>query len=197
MKRFICLLSGIVFVGLFSAPVFAQMQDRRMIFDRYECNEPATESKDEDSKCLIELVNVEIAGQKIASDKTFVADAGWLKNLKVRVKNVSGKPLVFVGVSFGMIEGLYEELAPSASWGWGFGLYRGQASNPNDAERKTSKHIILKPNKEIELTFADLRDPDARLLEAAGRMSQIVLRTAIVVFEDGKQVDSFLFIKRN
>lgn len=198
MKSFIFLFPIIVFVGLFSATVFAQTQDRRMIFDEYECREPAAESKDEDSNCLVELVNVQIDGQKITSGKMFVADENWLKNLKVKVKNVSGKPFVFVGVSFGLIEGLYEELAPSASWGWEFGFYRGYASNPNDKKRKISKKVILKPNEEIELTFDDIPDfhKSSGLLRVVGRMSQIVLKTAFVEFEDGKQDDSFIFFKR-
>ena len=199
MKNFIYLFLIAAFVAFIAPPAFAQTQDRRMIFDWYDCDEPAAESDDEDSRCLVELVDVQVAGQKITSGKPFVADGNWLKNLKVRVKNVSGKPFVFVGISFGLIEGLYEELAPSASWSWGFGLVRGKASNPNDKKRKISKIVVLKPNEETELTFADLpKEPaQSRLLEVIAKTSQIVFRPAAVEFEDGTQKDSRLFIRKN
>ncbi|MBK8812705.1 MAG: hypothetical protein IPN69_18510 [Acidobacteria bacterium] len=180
MKNVVYLYLIVAFAAFIPAPALAQTQDRRMVFDRYDCNEPATESEDKDSSCLVELVDVHVGGQKITSGKPFVADENWLKNLKVKVKNVSGKPFVFVQVSFGLIEGLYEELAPSASWGWGFGLSHGKASNSNDKKRKISKVIVLKPNEEIELTFADLADvyKKSSFMQVVGKMSQIVVRTA-------------------
>lgn len=197
MKKFIYPFLIAAFVWLIAAPVSAQTQDRRMIFDRYDCDEPAAESGDEDSSCLVELIDVYVADQKIVSDKPFAADENWLKNLKVKIKNVSGKPFVFVGVSFGLIEGLYEELAPSASWAWGFGFNRGKESNPRAKKRKISKTVVLKPNEETELTFADLADSyESRVfMQAVKNWNQIVLRTATVEFKDGRQEDSRIFIK--
>jgi hypothetical protein len=200
MKSLIYWFSLIAFFGFIAAPVFAQTQDRRMIFDRHDCDEPASESGDEDSNCLVELVDVQIAGQKIISGKTFIADENWLKNLKVKIKNVSGKPFVFVGVDFGLIEGLYEELAPSASWGWAFSLHRGEASSSNDKKRRISKLVVLKPNEEMELNFDDLSDfnkKSSQLMQVIGKTSQIVFITASVEFNDGEQKDSHLFIRKN
>ena len=187
----------IAFVGVIAAPVHAQTQERRMIFDRL-CDEPAAESEDEDNDCLVELIDIQINDQKVTSGKPFVADENWMKNLKVRVRNVSRKPFVFVGIGFGLIEGLYEELAPSASWQWGFGFYRGKPSNPYDENRKISDVVVLKPNKEIELTFNDLPElyKKSGLMDVAGKMSQIVFISAQVEFKDGKQEDSELFIRK-
>lgn len=191
MKNFIYIFLAVAFICFIDASAFAQTQDRRMIFDRYDCGETAA---DEDEPCLVELIDVQIAGQTITSGKPFVADENWLKNLKVKIKNVSGKPFVFVGVSFGLMEGLYEELAPGASWGWGFGLSRGKISNPDDEKKKISKEIVLKPDEEMELNYSDLADfyKKSRLMQVVGKMSQIVLRTATVEFEDGRQENGFL-----
>jgi hypothetical protein len=197
MKNFIRLFLTVAFVGFVVAPAFAQTQDRIMIFDRL-CDEPAAESEDEDSDCLVELIDIQIDGKKITSGKPFIADENWMKNLKVRIRNVSGKPFVAVGLSFGLIEGLYEELAPSASWSWAFGFHRGKSSNPYDENRKISNVVILKPNKEIELTFDDLPElyKKSSLMQVVGKQSQIVFISATVEFKDGKQEDSELFIKK-
>ncbi len=188
---------AIALVGFSVVTAYAQTQDRRMIFDRL-CDEPAAQSDDDDSDCLVELVDVHIGSQKITSGKPFVADENWMKNLKVRIRNVSGKSFVFVGVSFGLIEGMYEQLAPSASWGWAFGFSRGKASNPYDENRKISDVVVLKPNKEIELTFDDLPElyKKSSLMQVVGKQSQIVFITATVEFKDGKQEDSELFVKK-
>lgn len=197
MKKFIYLFLIAAFIWLIAVPVSAQTQDRRIILDRYDCDEPAAESGDEDSNCLVELIGVYVADQKIVSGKVFTADENWLKNLKVKIKNVSGKPFVFVGVSFGLIEGLYEELAPSASWAWGFGLYRGKQSNPRAKKKKISKTVVLKPNEETELTFADLPNSytNSRFMQVVKEWNKIVLITATVEFKDGRQEDSHIFIK--
>lgn len=197
MSYFIHLLLAICLTSLSVTIASAQTQDRRLIFDRL-CNDPAVESKDEDSDCLVELIDIQIGSQKITSGKPFVADENWIKNLKVRIRNISGKPFVFVGVSFGLIEGMYENLAPSASWGWAFGFYRGKASTPYGENRKVSKVVVLAPNKELELTFDNLPKPNkkSRLLEVSGKMRQIVFITARVEFKGGKHKDSYLFIRK-
>lgn len=194
MKNFIHLLLVFSFIGFSGLTASAQTQDRRMIFDKL-CVESAADSADEDSNCLVKLVDVRIGNQQITSGKPFVADENWMKNLKVRIRNVSGKPFVSVGVSFGLLEGLYEELAPSASWGWKFGFYRGKASNPYDENRKISDVVVLKPNEEIELTFDDLPElQKSGLIEVAGKISQIVFIYATVEHKDGKQ--DRLFIRK-
>ncbi len=168
-----------------------------MTFDRL-CDEPAAEDDDEDSRCLVELIDITINGKKITSGKPFVADENWMKELKIRIRNISGKPFIAVGVSFGLIEGLYEKLAPSASWAWGFGFNRGKFSNPYDENRKISEIVVLKPKEEMQLTFDDLPDlyENSRLMQVAGKQSQIVFISATVEFKDGKQKDSDLFIKK-
>lgn len=198
MRNFIHLLFVIALVGFsFANTSSAQTQDRIMIFEN-TCDKPAAESDDEDNRCLVELVDVRIGDQKITSEKSFVADENWMKNLKVRIKNVSGKPFVFASVDFGLIEGLYEKPAPTASWSSGFIFSRGKESDPFNGNIKISDEVVLEPNKEIELTFDDLPSfyRDLTTLETLGKMSQIVLTTAAVEFKDGKQKDSFLFIKR-
>ena len=194
--RYLSLITA--FVAFISAPAFAQTMERRMVLDRHDCDEPASKSEDEDSNCLVELISVQIAGTKIVSGKPFISDENWLSNLKVRLRNVSGRPFFFVGVSFGLIEGLYEELSPGASWGWGFGLFRGTPSDKNSEKRKFSKTVVLRPNEEIELTFSDLPTSYSQspLMQVVGRMSQIVLITSTIEFGDGSQTDSRFFMRK-
>jgi hypothetical protein len=195
MKSFIYLFLVVGFVEFVTAPVLAQTQDRRMIFDSRECYETAAERKEEDSECLVELVDVHIAGQKITSGKMFVADATWLENLKVKVKNVSGKSIVYVSVTFELIEGLYES-PPMGSFRPIFFFDRGNVSDPKDEKREISKNVVLKPNEEIELNFTDLPDfGKSALMQRVGKIGQIVMSDAVVEFEDGKQVRSDLLIK--
>ncbi len=196
MKSFIYLFLVVVFVGFVIAPVLAQTQDRRVIFDSCECYETAAERKKKDSECLVELVDVHIAGQKITSRKIFVADETWLENLKVKVKNVSGKPFAYISVDFELIEGLDTSLLHDGSFRPLAIFDRGSLSNPKYKKRKISKNIVLKPNEEIELNFTDLQDfGKPSVMMVVGKTSQIVIRRTFVEFEDGKQVGSDLLIK--
>ncbi len=185
----------ILIVLLFATLAFTQTQDRRIVFDRANCDDPAAESKDKDSDCFVELISVHIGNQTITSGKPISADENWLKELRVRVRNVSGRSFVAFGVAFGVIEGLYQELGPYESWGWGFALYRGKFSNPDDKKRKISKVVVLKPNEETELNFANY-DPLFPVADLSRKMRQIVLRYAFVEFRNGKQRDSDIFIKK-
>ncbi len=187
-----------------SFSVIAQTKERRIVFNEYTCNQPRSESKDDDSNCLVELKEIFIGSEKIVSGKTFTADENWLKNLKIKIKNVSGKPFIAVAVSFGLIEGLNEKLAPSASWGWVFSLFRGKFSDPNDKKRKISKVVVLKQNEETELTFSDFPSSgvynvyrSAKFEQVIRNWQQIVMKTAFVELKNGTQKDSFLFMKEN
>lgn len=195
MNTFTRLLLTFLFALLFASSVLAQTQDRVIFYDGL-CEESSDDSEDEANKCLLELIDIQVAGKPVVSGKQFVADENWLKNLKIRVKNISGKPFVYVAVGFGLIEGLHEELAPSASWKYGFVFSSGKPSN-QITKTKVSRKIVLKPNEEIELTYSNLPELYKQVLGKAseGTFSKSVFVSATVEFRNGEQKDSRLPVR--
>ena len=183
-------LTFLICVLLCTLNICGQKKERILIYDRL-CSNPASASRDKDSDCLVELVDLRIGDDKIISGKPFTADENWLKDLRVKVRNVSGKPFVFIQVAFGLMAGLNDELGPSESWAWGFGFFRGKYSDPLSGV-KPSKEIVLKPNEVIELSFVD---SDASTNEMLNKHSfqKAVFRLADIQFKNGTLRDSYFF----
>ena len=52
----------------------------------------------------IEIIEIKVAGVPVTLGQPFTAGEDWLKDLTVRVRNVSAKPMVWVSMGFGMPE---------------------------------------------------------------------------------------------
>jgi len=82
-----------------------------------------------DDSGVLQLLGLKIGERSIALNEIFVADENWLKELKITVRNVSGKDLRCVGISLGVLDGLDTKLGPRESWGWKMNYTNGQCSN--------------------------------------------------------------------
>src|SRR5689334_17518349 len=116
-RRTILLL--IVSTLLSAYPVLGQVKKRVIPFPEW------ASSSAEDNEVLLEVVEIKVAGKPIVLGRTFDADENWLKDMVMRVKNVSNKAIITFGLSGGFLEGIDEELQPYASyqyalgWDWG------------------------------------------------------------------------------
>lgn len=171
---------------LFSLPILAQAQNRIIRLP---------EREGEDYNHLLEIIDVQVAGNPVAFDKTFFADENWLKNLKFRVKNVSGKPMMYVALGFGLFEGINQELKPYASYQYGFVFSYGK---PSDSKDKVTGKVFLKPNEEVELSYDSLSELERKVLGKAGEgiFCKAEFMIARVQFKDGTFEDSDLVIRK-
>ncbi|HEX8844823.1 MAG TPA: hypothetical protein VF791_09285 [Pyrinomonadaceae bacterium] len=152
---------------------------------------------DEDDRPLVELIDIQVARNRIAPGKPFIADEHWLKNLKIRVKNVSGKRMICLALTFGLLEGINQELQPSASWGYKFGFQFGKFYE-GKVEVETTSKIFLQPNDEVELTYESLDNFTKQALGKVGEgtFHKAEFLGALVQFEDGEWKDSDLLIRQ-
>lgn len=140
MKRFFLTLA---FMSFASFTIFAQTENRII---KIEKNSIARA----DDKTFLEITNLKVGNNNIFLNEAFTADENWLKNIKIKVKNVSEKTLTCVAIVFGLLEGIYEELEPQMSWGDKLALYYGNCSEKN------KKKFKLKNGEEVELTYDNI-----------------------------------------
>lgn len=185
------LFLALIFSLLFMSSAHAQMQDRVMF--SCEGGNKSCEKVDDDknSKCYLELVDIQIAGQSVVFGKQFSADEKWLKNLKIQVKNVSSKSFVYVNLAFILIEGLHEE--PVLPWKHFFVFSKGVASD-RTAKTRVSDKVILKPSQEIELNYDGFPQLYKEWLGKAGEgtFKKSAFTIATVESENGEQEYSCL-----
>lgn len=186
----------LIFTLLLSLSTFAQTQNRVIYFSD-KTIEFDEQSAGDDEAPSLELIYIQIAGNQITSGKQFAADENWLKNLKIRVKNVSSKPIAYLELVFGLLEDIDEELEPSASWRFAFGFQCGKPIE-NKAKVKTKDEILLQPNEEVELTYESMNELTKSTFAKTGEgtFHKAQFRIARVQFETGEEKDSYLFIRK-
>ena len=175
----------LVFVMILSLSATAQTQKRVInVFD-----------ENKDSEQLLELIDIKIDSKSIVVGKQFKADENWLKDLKIRVKNISGKPLVCFGLSFGLIEGIKQELEPYASYRYGFTFSYGK---PIKEQFNVSEKVLLQPNEETVLTYDSLDNLYREVLGKVGEgtFHKAKLMSISVQFENGEWKDTGLLIRK-
>src|SRR5437763_6711179 len=115
-KRFY--LAVVPLILLFPAHVFPQIQSRII---------RSHETSDADG-WLLELTEVQVAGQQIDFDKPFSAGDDWLRTLKLKVKNISGKSISFFRISFELFKDKDEKSKPYDSVEYAIQLRHGKPS---------------------------------------------------------------------
>lgn len=101
MSRFFTMFCCVLMVTSFA---FGQSKER--VIDWLSQSQPTILAGNKTEKLVssqskgIELIEIKVSGSPIVLGKTFIADADWLKYLTVKVKNVSDKPILSVGVGF-------------------------------------------------------------------------------------------------
>jgi len=132
-------VSLLVFV--FSAAAAAQDEPRIIRADRLG---------DGDDSPVLQVLGLKIGERSVALNEIFVADANWLKELKVTVRNVSDKDMRCVGIWLGVLDGLDTKLTPRESWGWKINYTNGQCT-----PRKSSSSVLRKGESVDLIVYSD------------------------------------------
>lgn len=141
---------------------------------------PPNSKPDPDPHVLV-ISEIKVAGQPVMPGRPFPAGADWLRNLSVRVKNTSAKPITYVQLNFSLPEARYQ------SGGVGFHLIYGR--NTSGGERAAPDAKRLLPGEETELSFTDadyeMNRGFAQRLSGVTDFSRVRLGMVDVQFEDG------------
>lgn len=137
MKRLFLVLA---FVFAYTS-VFAQTESRIIRMDKV----------DQDEATYLEITNFKVGDSEIYFNESFSADENWLKNIKVKVKNISGKNITCLGLHFGLLKGINEKLEARMSWADVIGFYKGNCYSKQDKNKS-----VIKNGEVIELTYADI-----------------------------------------
>lgn len=127
----------------------------------------------------LEIVNISVAGKDVALDQSFMANDEWLRDLKVRVKNVSGRPIVRVGLHFNLPEAKIGE----AIAGFSLGYVKHIPASVDVRELS-----LILPGEEVEVVFG--AEEYARYMkwitERSGTtsFSRVKLSAASLTFDD-------------
>ena len=125
------------------APVYAR-QSRQKVLSQTPI-EP-------DRQSPVEVVSVRIKGEVVEPGRRFTAGDDWLLGLTFRVKNVSDKPLMFVGLSLRFPTATDKSKSVQLSGPLGYGCWPGFPCRP-DADG-SYKEIMPGEVQEIELMAA-------------------------------------------
>lgn len=176
MRKLLLILTILAFTSI---TIFAQMESRIIRVDKVDV--------DEDNEIYLEITSFKVGESNIFFNESFTADENWLKNIKVKVKNISGKNITCLGLSLGLLEGIDEKLEPQMSWGWVLGLYKGNCSAKKD---KSKNKFLIKNNEVIELTYADINPSTAKYFNEMnlGKFHQAKFAYgATIIFENEKK----------
>jgi hypothetical protein len=177
--RIIVASLGIVVLSLaFVRPVVAQVKSRLVTFPDW------ASSYDEDEEVPLELVEIKVSGKPVVLGRQFDADENWLKNLTLRIKNISNKPITAFGVGGGLLVGVDEELPPHASFRDGIGWRWGKEFDP---KKRKSEGTVLKPGEVVELTYANVDALTRKVLakEGEGAFCKLKFMAPGVQYQDG------------
>jgi hypothetical protein len=177
-KTIVASLSFVMLTLLFVCPVVAQVKSRLVPFPEW------ASSYDEDEETPLELVEIKVAGKSIILGQPFDADEKWLKNMTLRVKNISNKPIIAFGVGGGLLGGVDEELPPHASFADGIGWQWGKTFDP---EKEKPSGAALKPGEVAELSYANVDELTRKVLvkEGEGAFSKLKFMAPGAQYEDG------------
>jgi hypothetical protein len=124
----------------------------------------------------IEITNVAVNGKTIIIGESFATSDNWIRNLTVRVKNISGQPIKSIDMSIS-----FPDVRTSNGTGIGFTLRGG--STP------AGKQKAIMPGEEVELKWIEaeyqmFKEMSVRLnVSADYRKAQIGMTS--VIFTDG------------
>lgn len=158
------LLFAFLIITATSISLFAQAKDRVIRADRPTTSEPA----------VLEVTGMKINGSTVALNELCVADAGWLRNLTITLKNVGERNLICVGLSVG----------PLAEF---------DTKGNCDSLTKTKTPIVLKKGVEIDLKYDEAYWIHKGLREDHwDDYRKAILDYGYVVYEDGEKSDVIL-----
>ena len=170
---------GLIFLSLLWVPsVVGQVKERLIPFPGW------ASSLDEDEEVPLELIEIKVAGRPVTLGQPFAADGSWLKNMTLRVKNISGKPILAFGVGGGLLGGVDEELPPYASFQYGVNWQWGKESR----RRKRKPNVpVIRPGEIVELSYANVDGLTRKILakEGEGAFCKLKFMAPGVLYADG------------
>lgn len=141
-------------------------------------------SYDEDEEVPLALAEITVAGRPVILGQMFEANENWLKDMTLRVKNISDKPIIAFGVGGGLLRGVAEELPRDASFAYGVAWQWGKPFNP---EKEKAFGVALKPGEIAELSYKNIDVPTRKVLskEGEGTYSKIKFMAPSVQYSNG------------
>lgn len=124
---------------------------------------------------LLELVSISIGNKPVLLNRPFQGDANWLKSMRIRVKNISGRRLSCVYIDFGLFKGIDEKLRGDW-WPNVLSLAKGYCSPFQRKERR--KDLRLRNGGEVEVTWDEV-PPEWQ--EAIGKAGQELFHKAVLL----------------
>jgi hypothetical protein len=175
----VAVLSFVVITLLFVHPVAGQEKKRIIPFPEW------ASSYEENEEIQLELVEIKVAGKPIILGQPFDADENWLKDMTLRVRNISNKPIIVFGVGGGLLEAADEELPPYASPKYGIGWHWGKGIDP---EKKQSTGAVLKPGEIVELSYLNVGRLTRNVLakEGEGAFCKLTFMAPGIQYADGR-----------
>jgi hypothetical protein len=178
----LCLMVG-TFFPLTTASYRVQAQNRVVEWLAHplvKIDASAVAGRLADIKEAVEIIDVKVGDASITVGHPFLAGDDWLRGLRFRMKNVSGRPIIGARLSFG----LPETLADKRSLGFSLEYGRGESTGIPSDEQK-----VVMPNDEFELKFNDRQYQGLRhFFEARSSLSsfsKITIGNLVVKFDDG------------
>ena len=129
----------------------------------------------------LQLLEITVEGRTVTCGQPFTAGEDWLKSLSFKIRNVSGKPIKFIRISFNVPEAKFKDST------LGFALEYGRETS--DGVSLSYGKERLMPGEEAELTHdarAYYRYRDV-IAKAGGNtdFSNALILPTYVRFEDG------------
>jgi hypothetical protein len=113
---------------------------------------PTGESKLTDLQ-VIEVLEFRVGGERVVPGQAFPAGSDWLRNLSVRVRNISTKPISYLSMSFIVPAARFTE--NGRDYQMTYSVAHGEENTKKDGEPKT-KAIL--PGEEAELVCSAWMD---------------------------------------
>lgn len=169
----------LICLSLLCAPAAAgQAKDRLIPFPDW------ASSFEKDDEVPLEIVEIKVAGRPVILGQPFAADGDWLKQMTLRVKNISDKPILAFGVGAGLLGGVDEELPPQASFQYGVNWQWGKESG---RRKRRPNEPVFKPGEVVELSYAHVDGLTRKVLakEGEGAFRKLKFMGPAVLYADG------------
>src|SRR5437868_6774506 len=137
-------IAAVVSLFLLGTFAFSQENPRMPPVSRIIRAEKPDQISEDGITPAIQVVGVFIGDQKVELNRSFAMDDEWLRNLRVRVRNVSHSSLPCVGIGFGLLTEMDTKLEPYQSWPWGISFKKGRCGKTD----KTGTNFRLKAGAE-------------------------------------------------
>lgn len=183
MKMFYLFVTSLVGIFFLLTASFAQQNERTLKNKKWK-NEP------------LEITDLKIKEKKVKFKEKLVGNDDWYRNLKVDVKNISDKTVVFIDLSltFPVNEAVPQDVPATDHL-----IYGQYPPMPGETATLHLDELALKPGKMATLALKDYASTREFLNEASKPQSikEIEIGISEVVFDDGTKWSRGELYKRN